>query len=136
MVKDWSKYQNFSEEEFACKCGCGQVNVSEFLIQKLQICSDYTKQATGKRIPIIIESGCRCLHHNHEIGGSISSSHIADDKVECTAADIKIANSTQRFWILRGLFVAGFLRIGIYNDHNGIHADVDSTKDECVMWKK
>ena len=136
MVKDWRKYPNFAEHEFACKCGCGQANVSEFLVQKLQLVSDFIAKVRGKRIPIIIVRGCSCPKHNATIkNSSPTSSHVATDDKEGTAVDIRIANSTERFWIVRACYALNFRRHGMYNGHNGYHVDVDLTKDQDVFWK-
>lgn len=70
-----------------------------------------------------------------DIGGSPTSSHIADLDKECYAVDLKVANSTERYWILRAAFGL-FRRIGLYNSHNGVHLDLDASKSKDVVWKK
>lgn len=60
---DWSNYPNFSESEFTCHCGCGQTNMDELFLNKLQ----RLRMLVGK--PITISSGYRCDAHNASIGG-------------------------------------------------------------------
>ena len=48
------------------------------------------------------------------------------------AVDIRITDSVARFKIVRGLILAGFTRIGVYDKH--AHADIDETKPQNVMW--
>jgi len=72
-----SKY--FSQEEFACHCGCGASEVSDLLIQEL----DKLRQHFGA--PVYIMSGVRCAKHNKAVGGKPASQHL-----EGTAADIRV----------------------------------------------
>jgi len=69
--------KNFSRHEFACKCGCGLNTVDAELIKVLQDVRDHFQA------PIEITSGCRCLKHNTDVGGSVASKHM-----EAKAADI------------------------------------------------
>jgi zinc D-Ala-D-Ala carboxypeptidase len=55
-VMDWTKYENFSADEFACQCGCGQVEMDPDFIQTLQ---EIRKQFG----PMAISSGYRCRNH-------------------------------------------------------------------------
>jgi len=66
-------------------------------------------------IPFVISSGYRCENRNKAVG-SASRNH-----VERKAADILCLNSHDRSRILRGLFLAGFSRVGVYQKH--IHCD-------------
>ena len=61
--------KNFTDEEFACKCGCGFKGISKKLVEELQILRD-TLNA-----PITINSGCRCEAHNKKVGGAVDSQH-------------------------------------------------------------
>lgn len=134
MVHDWERYPNFNEHETECKCGCGINNMNEDVVACLQEISDYIFEHTGHRQAINIERGCSCFEHNMDIGGSPTSSHIADLDKECYAVDLKVANSTERYWILRAAFGL-FRRIGLYNSHNGVHLDLDPKKMKDVVWK-
>ena len=134
MVNDWSKYKNFSEDEFECGCGCGVSNMNEDVVACLQSMSDYICEHTGNRMPISIERGASCFQHNLAIGGSITSSHIADEDKESYAVDIRCETVNSRYWLLRSAFGL-FRRIGLYNKHNGIHLDLDPHKAKNITWK-
>ncbi len=118
--------RNFKESEFACKCGCGTNNMSRHHITWLS----YARDLAG--VPFRITSGCRCFDHNKAEGGSTDSSHIANDKKECTATDIACKDSRNRYIIIKALIEAGFKRIGIAKTF--IHADSDKAKDQLVIW--
>lgn len=115
--------KNFTREEFNCDCGClssGLSPISSFLVAKLQSVRD----SFGK--PIHINSGIRCPVKNEEVGGTSFSSHLYG-----LAADIRCDNSVDRSALML-LLVRQFRRIGIGKDF--IHCDVDSQKDQDVMW--
>ena len=57
MPLDWGKFENFSEDEFRCKCGCGQVNMDEAFMITLQRLRDLYRK------PMTITSGYRCKNH-------------------------------------------------------------------------
>ena len=110
----------FTKDEFKCPC-CNDNEISSLLAMML----DDARREAG--IPFSINSGYRCEHHNNEVGGSASSSHLLG-----LAADIRVSDNRSRFLIMRGLIVAGFDRIGV--DSTFIHADVDSEKPRPRVW--
>ena len=55
--------ENFTREEFACKCGCGFDDVDPRLVSGLQ------KLRYRAGVPIHINSACRCDEHNKAVGG-------------------------------------------------------------------
>ena len=118
MLRD-IKY--FTDEEFGCPCGCGIKLISQFLVSKL----DVARAVYGR--PIVVNSGFRCYTHNLAVGGKVTSSHRRG-----LAADIKVANSTDRFELVVVLLSVGFKRIGIGDGL--IHVDVDPRKAQKVMW--
>jgi len=63
-MKDWSKYPNFDRSEFICKCGCGQEEMDEEFLEKLQ----NIRVEAG--FPFIINSGYRCPDHNDRVSGT------------------------------------------------------------------
>jgi zinc D-Ala-D-Ala carboxypeptidase len=87
------------------------------------------EQARGLAgIPFVLTSTLRTLSENESIAGAVSdSSHL-----QGLAADIRAAESRQRFKIVKALLEAGITRLGIYNLH--VHADIDATKDPNVIW--
>jgi uncharacterized protein YcbK (DUF882 family) len=70
--------ENFSSEEFDCRCGCGKNNISPFVIHRLQVIRDIVK------VPISIDSACRCEKHNKEVGGEPNSYHLYGLAVDWT----------------------------------------------------
>ncbi len=61
---DWSIYNDFSEAEMRCKCGCGRADMSETFMARLQRVRDaYCR-------PIVVTSGFRCLEHDRSVGGA------------------------------------------------------------------
>jgi len=106
----------FRIDEFKCKgvgC-CGNKAVMDILfITQLE----RAREIAG--VPFVINSGYRCLTHN-AAEGSTSMNHVSGK-----AADIKATDGPARGKILKGLYLAGFRRIGIHKLF--IHAD---TMDE------
>ena len=78
-------------------------------------------------VPFVITSGARTPEENERAMGVESSSHVTGK-----AVDLACSDSPTRFAMLRGLYAAGFRRIGIYSRH--IHADVDESKPQDVAW--
>jgi uncharacterized protein YcbK (DUF882 family) len=62
--------ENFSRKEFACNCGCGKDNIDLRLVSRLQLIRDITG------VKIKVNSGCRCVKHNKESGGTPDSAHL------------------------------------------------------------
>lgn len=68
--------ENFSSEEFACKCGCGFDLIDPALILILEdVRAHFNKFYAGK-VTIKINSGCRCPEHNANEGGAERSQHL------------------------------------------------------------
>tara|TARA_R100001594_G_scaffold81722_1_gene116227 strand:- start:37 stop:480 length:444 start_codon:yes stop_codon:yes gene_type:complete len=79
-------------------------------------------------IPFKINSGYRTAHHNDTVlGARIGSSH-----KKGLAVDIAYKGSRERYLIINALMIVGVNRFGIGKTF--IHADVDKTKDEDVIW--
>lgn len=79
------------------------------------------------QIPFIITSGVRTEEENKKVGGAVDSAHLKG-----LAVDLHCHDSLSRYFIVYGLFVAGFKRIGIASDH--IHADIDPSKDQSIIF--
>ncbi len=62
--------RNFSEWEFRCHCGCGEVLVDPRLVEALQLLRDKIGH------PITVISGYRCFFHNRDVGGVSDSQHL------------------------------------------------------------
>lgn len=86
---------------------------------------DKAREIAG--IPFVITSGFRVDKENQAVGGVDHSAH-----ANGTAVDLACSISPDRFKMLKSLLQVGFNRIGVYDRH--IHADVDLTKDQNVIW--
>lgn len=118
---DWTKVDNFSEEEFRCKCGCGTCVMNEEFIVRL----DFARYIAG--IPFNITSGFRCPEHNEKVGGKSNSAHTRG-----FAADISTPYSGDRFIILDALLDVGFTRFGVMD--KALHVDGDPSLPPDVIW--
>ena len=112
-------YKWFKPHETACKCGCGLNIMAKSTMTKL----DRARDIAG--FPVLIASACRCAVHNASVGGSHTSSHLADP--ECHAVDIVAITTQTRRELIAALLNAGFNRIGIGKTF--LHADDDPKKD-------
>ncbi len=121
---DWNKVKHFKKDEFACKCGCGDSDVSMELVVRL----DNARSIAG--VPFKITSGKRCEQHNRKVTTCETPS--ASPHLNGHAADIYAEDSRTRFKILDGVKRAGFTRIGIGKDF--IHVDCDPTKADELVW--
>ncbi len=72
-------------------------------------------------------SGIRCPECNKACGGSESSSHLTG-----MAVDIEAPSSHMRYQLIAAALKSGFERIGIGKSF--VHVDVDTTKDQQVLW--
>ena len=118
------KTKNFSEAEFYCQCGCGAYKTRRAFITRLQ----YARTQAG--IPMIINSGCRCVKHNEAVGGKPNSWHLSGHAADICADPerlrkygISISKAEIMGLVIPGLLKAGFKRIGIYFEQGFIHVD-------------
>jgi hypothetical protein len=106
----------FDISEFDCPC-CGKNEMNKMFLQQL----DEARHISG--VPYVINSGYRCPKHNKEVG-STSNNH-----TEGMAADIRATSNYERGRILKGLYKAGFTRIGI--GETFIHVDSMNKVESC-----
>jgi len=111
----------FSITEFKCHCGkCGNdppMN-RKFL--------DMIEMARGiSDVTYNVESGYRCPAHNEAVG-STSTNHTRG-----LAADIITLDSQTRGKILKGLYKAGFIRVGISFKRGFVHCDINDGPESC-----
>ena len=104
---NWDEYPNFTEDEFRCKCGCGNVFVDEDFLDKLQA------MRTTCGFPFVISSGFRCKDYDKSIGGK--GAHQTGQ-----AVDIVVYGS-DAFELLAAAHYVGILRIG--QKQHGPHED-------------
>lgn len=107
---DLSKY--FSRHEFACPDGCGFDTVDAEL---LKLCEEVRSLNDA---PITPNSGCRCMNHNMDIGGSKNSLHMAGK-----AADLPVRNPRKVYDYLCKKYPDKY-GFGLYEDF--IHIDCRS----------
>jgi len=121
-VFGYSPKNKFTDEEFACRCGCGLKGINTGTLERL---NSARYLAT---IPFKITSGIRCSKHNLSVSKvGLNSPHLGG-----FAVDISAVHSRERFIILISLLLSGFTRIGIGSTF--IHADDDPSKVEEVIW--
>ena len=110
----WDDIHHFTPDEF----GAHADRMSEDLLLQL----DYARHEAG--LPFIVTSTYRegdAGAHGDGDAVDISDNSVGDD-----------IGSMWRFVALRGLYAAGFTRIGIYDKH--IHADVSRRLPDEVSW--
>ena len=116
------KYFNLSEFDSPDEVGSGD-NMDIDFVRKL----DEAREMAG--IPFKVNSGYRTPFHNTMVGGVKGSSHM---NIPCSAADIHIEGSSERYKIISSAIKVGINRIGI--GKNFLHLDTDKTKSQDVIW--
>jgi uncharacterized protein YcbK (DUF882 family) len=86
---------------------------------------DKAREIAG--VPFKLNSTLRSAEKNAQVGGVKDSAH-----TKGLAVDIACTESRNRFKILNALLEVGFKRIGIAKTF--IHADIDDTKAQEVIW--
>lgn len=113
------RIKHFNREELSCKC-CGELNINEKFLDKLET----ARMIAG--ITFKITSGCRCRMNNYRSGGGKNSKHLVTTDPDGTeAVDIAAVNDSERGVIVRSLFLAGILQVGINKKLNFIHCEDD-----------
>lgn len=112
-----------SDAETSCRCGCG-MNITRQLLIKLNEAREVAA------VPFVITSGARCANHNRNVGGTPNSSHLRG-----LAVDIACPSSQARFAILKGLYAAGFRRIGYNQAKNFFHCDIGESLPQDVFFE-
>jgi hypothetical protein len=111
----------FEDGVIECRCGCGFIVKRPALEARLYVAQLHAG------FPFKINSWCRCFNHNVAVGGKDDSEHRTGEAVDITAE-----NSGERFRILKGLLLAGFKRVGVYNGY--FHAGIKASKSQEVVW--
>ena len=95
MLDNWWKViRSFNPDEVICPCGCGTITIAFEIMWLAERLRDRYRELLFERYKdrdarLKISSGCRCPEHNHKIGGSQFSYHIAvPDRLEALALDI------------------------------------------------
>lgn len=112
----WAEMSYFKASEFVAPA-----KMEYGLIKRLDVARGVAAH------PFVITSSWRSAAHNAAVGGEPNSAHLTGEGVDITAI-----TSRARFHILRGLYAAGFKRLGVYRTH--IHADVQTDAAGEVTW--
>lgn len=80
---DWSRWPNFAEHEFRCRCGCGRAGMAAAFLDRLQAIRD----RLGR--PLAVSSGFRCPDHN----ARVSTTGRDGPHTTGRAADIAVAGA-------------------------------------------
>ena len=119
---------NFSMDEFECKCGCVMPEFVKKNVQELAENLQVLRNVVGRLDPT---NGYRCKDHNADVGGSVNSQHLKGK-----AADIKskqfspseIATITDDLMKSEKFKIGG---VGIYNTFT--HVDIRGSR---ARWSK
>ena len=113
-----SKY--FRRKEFECSCGCGFNTVD---VDLLDVVEDVREHFDT---PVTINSACRCVSHNHSVGGSAKSKHLLGIAADIVVLDV----SPERVYNYLDNKYPNSKGLGSYS--NFTHIDVRDTK---ARWK-
>ncbi len=117
------KLDHFDLEEFDSpdSPGSGKDNMNNGFLVMIDEARDIAD------ISFVVNSGFRTKEYNKKVGGVSNSAHTLG-----LAADIACTDSTKRFIIINALLLSGCTRIGVAKTF--IHADIDPTKTQDVIW--
>lgn len=107
--------KNFLWSEFACRCGCGAMWVTDRAVHKIQLFRDIIGG------PVYFSSVCRCPIHNARERGKPLSSHRSTILRPSCAFDVQLRGRDKQLVIDAGV-EAGFGGIGI-NYNTFVHFD-------------
>lgn len=122
-----SKWENFTEEELTCKCGCGQQEMDDDFMDKIQSIRGDAGFAFN------VTSAYRCPSHNN----NVSTTGTTGPHTTGEAIDIAV-HGDQAHKLLKLALVRGMKGIGINQkgDHNTrfIHLDNLSSPNRPWVW--
>lgn len=118
MIKDWSKYPNFSKAEFDCSETYENDMQPEFLLALQNLRNKYGK-------PITITSGFRSVNHSDEIRKIKGGTHTMG-----IAADISVYGENKHELLRLAMKAGVFNGIGVAPW--GIHLDI--SKERKAVW--
>ena len=119
---------NFSMDEFECKCGCVMPEFVKKNVQELAENLQVIRDAYGK---IDLTNSYRCKKHNADVGGSVNSQHLKGKAADIKSSDI---NPEDMAAIVDDLMKSEKFKIGgvgIYNTFT--HVDIRGSR---ARWSK
>ena len=119
---------NFSMDEFECKCGCVMPEFVKKNVQELAENLQVIRDAYGR---IDLTNSYRCKEHNADVGGSVNSQHLkgkAADIKSSTIAPIDMAAVVDDLMKSEKFKLGG---VGIYNTFT--HVDIRGSR---ARWSK
>jgi uncharacterized protein YcbK (DUF882 family) len=115
---------HFSDDELACKCGCGMLPQADFMakVEKLRVKAGF---------PFPVTSGARCPKHNNAVSGT----GLIGPHTTGRAIDIAVSRA-QAHRLLVLACAAGFTGIGVNQKGNNrfIHLDDLETSARPAIW--
>lgn len=118
---------NFSRREFECKCSyseCIKFWMDEDVIHGVQD----LRNILGVRLDV--NSGCRCIKHNRDIGGSTTSQHLQGLAIDLFSAELNVLEIFEAALVVP-IFKDG--GIGIYFDDKFVHVD---GRERRIRWSE
>jgi|TARA_B110000971_G_scaffold4583_1_gene4593 uncharacterized protein YcbK (DUF882 family) len=119
---------NFSMDEFECKCGCVMPEFVKKNVQELAENLQVIRDVYGK---IDLTNAYRCKEHNADVGGSVNSQHLKGKAADIKSSDIKpkdMAAIVDDLMKCESFELGG---IGIYNTFT--HVDIRGVR---ARWSK
>jgi uncharacterized protein YcbK (DUF882 family) len=120
--------ENFSMDEFECKCGCVMPEFVKKNVQELADNLQVLRNVVGRLDPT---NGYRCKDHNADVGGSVNSQHLKGKAADIKSSDI---NPEDMAAIVDDLMKCESFKlggVGIYNTFT--HVDIRGTR---ARWSK
>jgi uncharacterized protein YcbK (DUF882 family) len=119
---------NFSLEEFECKCGC---KMPAFVKNNIIELADNLQALRDEVGRLDLTNAYRCKKHNAEVGGSVKSQHLLGK-----AADVKskIFNPSEIYQHVEGMMKNETFKIGGIGEYNTFtHIDIRGYR---ARWNK
>lgn len=114
--------EHFSKAEMACRCGCGDYEMNQEFLEKLED----LRNLFGK---MTINSAKRCEQWNSKVGGENNSFHLYGN-----AIDVCIWSAADRFMLVKLAIQIGFRGIGIAG--NFVHLDIRQGNEVIFLYPK
>lgn len=113
-----SPWKYFSIEELKCPCGCNQLGMNAYYMQKI------VKVREDLGVPMNITSGYRCKTYNQRIGGVPNSAHTKGRALDISIVGMEEADQVRLLELAIKYDVRG---VGV-NDKKSHFIHLDDTK--------